>query len=302
VPRIAHYALVFLGNTFASASPLHPAVISALAGGSMLAMLVIAVARDSSRMQPWIALAGFAVLGALTVALFRAGFGAEQAAASRYASVSILLPVALVHMVPLAGAGARVSGVLAAALVVAQAWTVPASLDACVDVAVSRRQGKARLSLIDVLPPDQLALQDLSFDPPTMIEEARALNALGCLRPPLIADAHLNLVLAESAVRGRLESTLRSSTGRIRVVGWALPPRGRALVDAVLLTYDDARGEPILFAVARVGAKRADLAAATGDTNYLWSGWIADLPAAPQGATVRAWVLDADTGVVSKLD
>ncbi len=302
VPRIAHYALVFLGNAFASASPLHPAAISAVAGGLMLAMLAIAGVRFSGRMPVWIALAGFAVLGALTVALFRAGFGPEQAAASRYASVSILLPIALVHLVPLAGAGVRLTAFLGAALGLLQACTVPASLDACVDVAVSRRQGKAQLSLIDVLPADRLAIQDLSFDPPTMIAEARALNALGCLRPPLIASDRIALLQGSAIVPGRLESTLRSRTGQIRAAGWALPPRGKATVDAVLLTCDDARGEPVLVAVAHVGAKRADLAAARQDTSYLWSGWVADLPVVPQPAAVRAWVLDADTGKVSKLD
>lgn len=89
------YVAAYLGSPFL----LHPGDVGAaalvgLAGLLLFSVAVVARWRDPLA-GPWIALGAFAVLGAFSTALGRAGFGVDQALASRYVTLSTSLWVAL---------------------------------------------------------------------------------------------------------------------------------------------------------------------------------------------------------------
>ncbi len=83
-------------------------------------------------------------------------------------------------------------------------------------------------------------------------------------------------------------------------------PEKERPADAVLLTYEDADGEPTIFAVT--GSKRPnrrDVADAMESRFYRFSGWQETFSqsALPSGSTrVSAWAFDADAGKAFELD
>jgi hypothetical protein len=75
----------------------------------------------------------------------------------------------------------------------------------------------------------------------------------------------------------------------------------------VFLTYDNERREPIIFALADVGAPREDIANEQGDASYARCGWVAQFPASKfpsylRVTTINAWTLDTETGRACKLE
>ncbi|MGB8354739.1 MAG: hypothetical protein WCD79_12670 [Chthoniobacteraceae bacterium] len=74
------------------------------------------------------------------------------------------------------------------------------------------------------------------------------------------------------------------------------PEKGRA-ADAVLLTYDDAGGKPVLFGVADVNQLRSDLPDTADETVNSHSGWVKVFSRgkfAAAWSTVKAWAFDSD--------
>ena len=81
------------------------------------------------------------------------------------------------------------------------------------------------------------------------------------------------------------------------LTGWAVLAQRLEPADAVLLTYDDAQGEAILFDAINVVDHRPDIVRATEEPGYFSSGWrrlfsIAQLP--PNAGAVKAWAYDAE--------
>jgi len=106
--------------------------------------------------------------------------------------------------------------------------------------------------------------------------------------------------------RGSIEKAWPSSAGMLSYSGWAiLPERGKP-ADAVFLTYDNEKGEPIIFAAAEQDAPRDDIARAEGDPVYAAGGWVATFPAAKLPGYLReikitAWALDTRTAKACRL-
>ena len=331
-----HYAFAFLGNGFAAAGAVAPVAIAVVGGATMVALLGICAASlanlqrpapdagTSGRALPWIAVSVFALGGAVAAALFRGGFGAEQAIESRYLATSMLLPIGLIHLIPIAcsswrerrPAATRFADSLPAALaggaIVLELLTWPASLRSCANDERSRLQAKAQLLLIDVLRDDSRLTRDLCFDPPAMIETAHALNEMGYLRPPLVAERRAGRMRAASeptmgAAAGKLENFGQRKPGELALVGWARSPLRAAPADAVVLTRDDENSEPIFFAWADMGVARPDVAKAQGDPGLLEAGWVAEFripehASSSKGLRVRAWAMDTQRGSVTPLE
>jgi hypothetical protein len=96
----ARYALTYLGAPLSRDPSLAPAL-----GLLVLAVFAAAVAylalrspRSLGRAVPWVALGGYAVMAALMTGLGRAHFGTGQSIASRYTTLSVLLPLAAIAL------------------------------------------------------------------------------------------------------------------------------------------------------------------------------------------------------------
>jgi hypothetical protein len=335
-----HYAFAFLGNAFAPSGGVAPVAIAVCSGTAMVASLGVCAALRASlrrrgrapgipeRTLPWIAISIFALGGSAVAAIFRGGFGAEQAIESRYLATSILLPIALIHLLPMVCVAAcaawrerrpattrfldRLPAALAAAVILLALLDLPASLRACANDERTRLQAKAQLLLVDVLRDDSRLKRDLCFHPSRMIETAHALNEMGYLRPPLIAERRASRVRRASERPagdpvGTLERCVESKSGELSVVGWARSPLRAAPADAVVLTCDDENGEPVFLAWADMGIERPDVAKAKGAAGLLGTGWVADfrappLPPGSRNLRVRGWALVTKTASVFPLE
>jgi hypothetical protein len=101
-----------------------------------------------------------------------------------------------------------------------------------------------------------------------------------------------------SAEYGELEKSGWDRSGRWGALGWAVLPYARRPADAVVLTQDDANGEPQIVALAEIGRARADVARARSEPAYVRAGWVErfDAQRLPEGARVKAWAFDAERG------
>jgi hypothetical protein len=173
-------------------------------------------------------------------------------------------------------------------------------------------EGKAALLLIQVLP-DNPRITSLIFpDLAPTVAQAKELNQMGYIRPPLIASNNAQAIQETDAEKvagaaGRMDQIGQSEPGQVAATGWAIFSKKQAPADAVFLTYDNERHEPIIFAFADIGAQREDIAHQQGNDAYAGCGWVARFPVAAltnymRVTTVAAWGLDTDTGRAFKLE
>jgi hypothetical protein len=333
--QVMRYYLVFLGNPFSAGSTYAPTTTALVMGWVMLVLLLTAAGHFvycwrrgprelCGRMLPWLAVAGFAVCSAALAANARADFGVDQALESRYVTSSLYLPIALVNLLPLmcqdlrrrsaAGAGlflAQVPAFLAAGLIVVQLLCLWPAIETCHHWRASERGVKAAVLLINVLP-DNPQLAKVYPAPGILIEQVNAINRIGYLHPPLIASSNADEICASdpsqvSGARGKLDHYVPESSAQITVSGWAIFSGTGQPADAVFLTYENRRGQPIICGLADLGVKRSDIVEQTGNRNYLWCGWqgtvpFAALPAGLNPVRIRAWALDTDTAKAWPLD
>jgi hypothetical protein len=146
----------------------------------------------------------------------------------------------------------------------------------------------------------KLLESNVTPDVPAIRATVAALDRLGYLRPTPWKSAAISEAgdPADPGSRayGQLEGITRPSDEWL-LRGWAALPHRRRPADAVLLTYDDADGMPILHDLAPTTLDRPDIEQATGSRDFFGCGWAAAWPAAsipPQARTIKAWAYDAE--------
>jgi hypothetical protein len=96
---------------------------------------------------------------------------------------------------------------------------------------------------------------------------------------------------------GEIEELGKNAEEEFAARGWAILPEKHRAADGVLLTYDDAQGEPRIFALALVAQIRSDVRQQLNDKAYLRSGWAKTWKAEQIPANshlIRAWAFDAE--------
>jgi hypothetical protein len=169
------------------------------------------------------------------------------------------------------------------------------------------RLGKGAMLLINIVP-DNPYVKFLGVPRPArLVETVNALNQMGYLHPPLIASSDAALIEQDNGnVSGATDLSAADPAGLIQVRGWAVYPKLGRSTDSVFLTYLDAAGHPIIFAAAKMGLGRPDLAGKLPASELPDCGWEADLdlgriPPDTRTITLQAWVLDVDTGRATPL-
>jgi len=251
----------------------------------------------------------------------RLTFGVEQSLSSRYTTYSLYLVVSLVHLVALILSDAKRRGFLkkssawiarsvslaAVFLLLAQ---VPIYLlavrNGMTTVRRQRLQAKACLLFINVVNDD--CASSMYPHPSVLRREANALDRLGFLRPPLLKSNRVEDLVSvdkeECITCGSFEIKGQAGGEAPLVSGWATPPEGTEPPDAVLLTYQNADADSVVFALAGVRIEKAsdaEVSGGEGRTGFLWqkSFSLDKLPGRP--IRINAWAFSVTTGKAYKL-
>ena len=164
-----------------------------------------------------------------------------------------------------------------------------------------RLYGKALVSFINVVPePQALARRVFPYDG-RVKSAANALNRIGYLRPPLL-QSNLIRNVADPASRGSTRfgefQFHEEESGQIELGGQAFLPDKQGPADAVLITYDNAEGEPVICAIVSLEVPREPRLRAAWDSSALPSRWGRILPKdrLPEGqqCLLKAWSYDAE--------
>jgi hypothetical protein len=159
--------------------------------------------------------------------------------------------------------------------------------------------GKAGLLLINVIDEPDVLARHVHWARPSLKGWTNALDRMGYLRPTLVRSNRIREIAfrADAETMGEFNGLGKSLGGDFAARGWAILPKSHRIADGVLLTYDDALGDPIIFALAEVGAKRPEVSRQLNDKTYLHCGWMkawkaGQVPASSQ--VIRAWTFDAE--------
>lgn len=335
--KAAAYLMVLLGNALDVGGVLflkNPwgtshKIVAAATGLTLAALFVwslLQILRDTRplayRAAGWLMLGAYSLASAVLVTFGRAGYGIEQAFAPRYTTLTVYLPVALVYLLPLilearttGEKGRRVvkKGMLLPTLLVlflcTQLLAYASGIRQMSALGAKLRQGKACLLFINLVREDCLT-QTVYPDVEKLRRAANSLDALGFLRPALMKSARVEDIAADGAQHpghgGSLVAVTQTGEHVYTASGWAvLPGRGEP-ADAVLLTYDRAGSDSIVFALADTGEERSVVARTLGRASAPdYARWqksfsVQNLPANP--VIINAWAFDARTGQAFKLD
>ena len=327
-----HFIMIYLGGDFGLGTAFPPSTLAAIAGAILVLLLAGCIIylwryrRDRALLAqalPWLMPAGFALANAALAMVGRLGFGVNWALMSRYITFSIMLPIALLFLVSLvfihwaknSDQREHVTYLRTALTSLATIFATLhflgafSSLRAWSETKRQRLVSKALILLIDVADEPELWARYVHDNVAPLKARVNLLDHLGYLRPGLVHSRFIRDIsdpASAGAERfGALQQVGKTESQQMAAVGWAALPEAHRSADAVLLTYDDAGGQPVIFEVAPVGTPRADVAAASEEPAYLWSGWmkILDPQRIPKDAKVlKAWAFDAEHGRAYRID
>jgi hypothetical protein len=271
---------------------------------------------------PWLALGMYAIASAGLAAYTRTSspWGTQQSLASRYASISCNLYIALIGLVAIAShnsgqlkwlSKARVVALfetpfLTAILVLAGVGFM-AGVDHMAALSRVELQGLADLEFCKVIPPpnrlrDELMIPNFS----TIVQDTDLLDRLQLIHPSFRHSAILldgeNRPKRSTPEFGRTEQMIQTGPDTFEINGWCFLPSIQRPAPRVVLAYR-AEEHWIAFALSDIREARPRLAKEMKSKNYLISGWRKVVSSAdlPRGVTISAWALDAVAGDVYKL-
>jgi len=300
-------------------------IVAAATGLTLVALFIasaLRIRRDGRlayRAAGWLILGAYSIMTAFLVTVGRAGFGVEQALSSRYTTFTLYLPVALIHLLPLMlerhVAGDRFAGkrkmllpVLASILILSHLLIYLFNVRQMSAFSTGLLQRKACSLFINVIREDCLTKKVYpNFE--YLIRVVNKLDGLGYLRPGLVKGSRVQDIEAASADNpehyGSSDSVTQTGEGVYTAVGWAVLPQRGGAADAILLTYDRADGNSVIFALTDTGEERnivARILRRGSPPDY--SSWqksfsVSGLSTNP--LIIRAWAFDARTGKAFKL-
>jgi hypothetical protein len=309
------YVLIFLGNPFTYGTHLPPLPLGVVMGGLLVLILLVCaiylwIRRHERNLLadglPWLILAMVAVSAAVLTMIGRSGFGTGQARSHRYVAFSVMLPIGLLALTSVVRShwirsfSARgqlmtktVSVLLLSPFILLACPSFLSDLPVSQLTRQTRLYGKALVSFVNVVPePEEMARRVH----PSIIRvktAANLLNRIGYLRPPLLQSNLVRNVADPASNGSALFGDLKvhgEKSGYIELAGQAFLPEKPGPADAVLITYDNAEGEPVICAVASMEGPRPD--------RLLPSRWRRFLPIdrLPEGqrCLLKAWSYDAE--------
>ncbi len=320
------FVLAYFGNPFGSGAAFEQVKIAQFGGAALAIALLASVVYlwrcrcDRTLLAqslPWLSLTSIALMNGVLTAVGRLGLGINAAMQSRYVSFAIMLPIGLlflgslvfkhwreqseisVEQVNLGRLVVLMTAVLVAALSFLFVCGTIRSLEFCQRFQHNCLSGKAGLLLINVIDEPDVLARHVHWGGSSLTGWANALDRLGYLRPTLVRSNRIREIAfqTDAETKGEFKELGKSLGGDFAARGWAILPESHRTADGVLLTYDNALGDPIIFALAEVGAKRLEVSWQLNDETYLYCGWMktwkaGQIPASSQ--LIRAWTFDAE--------
>jgi hypothetical protein len=258
---------------------------------------------------PWIALALITVANGLLTTIGRADSGPAAAVMSRYIGFQVLLPIALLFLLPLLlkhRAERRQREYqpapwfcLAAVFAVLFASSTLAWLPVLERFQQRLLVAKALVLLSAVCDEPVELTRYVHRTGEALRPRIDGLDRAGYIHPPIIRSSHISEIAAHGAdeTNGAVGGFGRDGAGRVTMSGWATLPDKLRPADAVILTYEVSEGDPLMFAVTAANTNAPAAVTQTGDERYHSSGWEKSwaATAVPANARrVRAWAFDAE--------
>jgi hypothetical protein len=239
------------------------------------------------RSAPWLTLGGYGLATTLIVTLGRATSSTLRLMESRYTSFSIYLFVCLIFLWPIVFEGAHlrpwVGRFLVSTVVLLHIFTARYAIAQMKESRTDRLESKACLAFFNLIN-DPCQTQRLDWEVDLLRQRVQSLERLGYFHPPLVQSPDLRRIAASSEPSGQtgtFKSLTNAGIGFYRASGWAALPQRAEPADAVVLTYADATGVPVAFALADwMGPGGA------------WEKWFKLPPAAD---SIQAWAFDSLT-------
>ena len=321
------YFLVLLGVSLGFSD-----LLASLAVGLVLVLLTIFMAlytffhwKDSNfryQVTGWLLLGIYSLITSAITTAGRLGFGVEQAFyTSRYTTHSIYLPIALIHLLAIIALSGETSwssfrqkiiriilGILTFIFLLFHTLTYISNYQQMINYGQDRLRNKACLQWINQVQDQDCLKENVNPDLDFLVTTANQLDRLNLIQPPLITSKRLQDIEGKNVpndrVFGYFEALEKTPDNQWLARGWAVLPQHKSVAHAVILSYKQADGSDIAFAITDQRDERNDVSQALKNTIYKRAGWhktftSKQLPA--EAKEISAWAFDANRGEVFKL-
>ncbi len=321
--QVFQYFLVFLGSSLGLGSSIQPLNNSIILGAVIIILFICLCAYVIRHIKDyqlrhktigWIMLGSYTFISALVTSFGRVTFGIEQALSSRYTTFSTYIIISLIHLIIIVGEDAlkkyyflinkslfsKIICWFIGIITVIQVQNFTYGVDQMKTWRQNYLKYKGCLLLIDFTHDNCQNMVD-SYYFEYIKQRAHYLTEIGFLEPGLIrTNRILDLVDRSNSrqVKGDFEKLEFIGINNLLATGWAIFTDTNLPVDAIVLSYDDWQGQPIVSAVADGTISRPNLVKAFKSQKYLKSGWhkVLSTHKFPQGnVNVKAWALDTNT-------
>ncbi|MEM1172358.1 MAG: hypothetical protein AAGJ08_25590 [Cyanobacteria bacterium P01_H01_bin.35] len=312
-----HYFLTFLGAPLAFENLTVATIVGALVFGLWMFLcwqLFGLVKTDFlllHRLIVWLIIGIYAIISGAVTAVGRVGFGVGQALAPRYTAFSLYLMVSLIYLLAIflqliSQNNTRKklirysSLLLISVFLVLHINTTINALDRMSDRRVILLQSKACLLTINVIHKDECWVMKRSPEP--LRETANILDKLGFLQPGLVKSKNIQYIAEEpksDLIYGYFDTVNQIDNQTYIANGWATLPERGEVADGVILTYENSKGEAIIFKLINQRMPRPSVREYFNNSTYLYSGWQKSFSVEeiPQGTVkLKAWAFDTETG------
>ncbi|NES03755.1 MAG: hypothetical protein F6K22_13415 [Okeania sp. SIO2F4] len=317
------YFLAFLGSSLGVGSSIQPINNSIILGAIIIILFIglcsyviwhIKHYELRHKTIGWIMLGSYTVISALVTSFGRVTLGIEQSLSSRYTTFSTYIIISIIHLTIIVGEDAikKYSFVINRSLfskiicwfigiiTVLQLHNFTYSVDQMRTWRQNYLKYKGCLLLIDFTHDKCQNLID-SYYFESIKQRAHYLTEISFLEPGLIATNRIpDLVDTSNSrqVEGTFEKLEFIGGNNLLATGWAIFTDTNLPVDAIVISYDNWQGEPIVSAVADGTISRPNLVKEFKSQKYFRSGWqkVLSTHMFPQGnINVKAWGLDTKT-------
>ena len=270
---------------------------------------------DARKRLVWLVIGAYSVLTALLITFGRSGLGAGQSLSWRYTTFTLYLPLAVVYLLTIeirkrSSECDRISNRVVrrlpiAALILIQLPIYIFSVRSASEARRTLLQVKTCVLLTNVI--DGRCLTEKGYPTPEVFRKlANQAESLGLLRPPLVRRRNARELafsdVSASATDNSFGEVAQTANSEYVASGRAILPETGQPPDAVLLAYDDGKGEDIICAVAFPKTERRLRDALSGRAvDASWRGTF-DKRKLPAGQLrLSAWGFDAETGKAYRL-
>lgn len=311
------YFLIFLGSPFCFGTGLAQTDVAWWAGLALTCGLIVAVIslwrqrRDVSllcRTIPWLMVSAIGVLDAALTTYGRLQYTFIYALQSRYVIYSAVVPIGLIVLLWILAERSMSRGAswprpalisLGSMMFLLHGLGVVARLDSWAVLKHHKLMNKSIVQMADLVHKEQFD-ERTTMGPSQFRNSIHILTQLGYLNPPPLRSNSISEIGDAKSpgdpAYGKIEQASQVRD-KVAMIGWAVLPERMEPANGVIITRDDAKGNPVIVDLIDNAETRADVVAKTQEPGYLRCGWIytSALSNVSAGGVLKAWAYDAES-------